>query len=61
MGNCLRRVLACINIGPSPRPEPVPSPKIVTEKKFHETTVLVVGNIAVGKTTLINCLLQSKK
>ena len=27
------------------------------EQIYREATVLVVGNIAVGKTTLINCLI----
>ena len=28
---------------------------------MRETTVLVVGNIAVGKTTLINCLINGRR
>ena len=40
---------------------PVPEPEPLVENKTVRTTVLIVGNIAVGKTTLINCLLQKKK
>ena len=57
MGNCLRMVFCCkFN-----RIE-APSPALSTSKEeIRECTVLVVGNIAVGKTTLINCLISKQK
>ena len=35
----------------------VNEPAVEDEQIYREATVLVVGNIAVGKTTLINCLI----
>ena len=53
MGNCAKGASNNIELPPSSKKVPKQS----EQSKKRETTVLVVGNIAVGKTTLINCLL----
>lgn len=60
MGNICRKICCCFSFGGAKR-QPPSTVQGSAEKKTLETTILVVGNIAVGKTTLINCLLHGKK
>ena len=61
MGNICRKICCCFSFSGGSKRQPPSTAPASTEKKMHETTILVVGNIAVGKTTLINCLLHGKK
>ena len=56
MGNCLSATKKCLC--PCLIPGPVYEP--VNAKQSLQTTVMVVGNIAVGKSSLIKCLVSGK-
>ena len=53
--------MGCLLCCFKPKRPKKPEPELPVENKAVRTTVLIVGNVAVGKTTLINCLHQKKK